>query len=127
MDDQREIYITATKKLAGTLGKLVENAKKKFSLMPMGSSMFTSMMGKGIKGMAEPIWSAYWEWLNALGVETRQEMEEVQKSFGDDKDVLKCTEELHAAEAGFYEIAGRLNTALQKQEDKVIQLVYTLT
>ena len=88
--------------------------------------MFASMMGKGTKRMAEPIWSAYWEWLNALGVETRQEMEEIQKSFGDDKDVLKCTEELHAAEAGFHEMAGRLNAALQKQEDKVIQLVYTL-
>jgi hypothetical protein len=126
---QREKYITATKKLAGTLGKLVENAKKKFSLMPMESSMSTTMMEKGMKrmpGIGEPVWTAYWEWLNALGVETRQEMEEIQKNFGDDKDVLKCMEELHEAEAGFYEMAGQLNAALQKQEDKVIQLVYTL-
>lgn len=122
MDSQREKYIAATKELAESLAKVVENAKKRFSQMPMGSSMFSMMMSKGMKRMAEPIWTAYWKWLNALGVATRQEMEELQKSFGDDEDVSKCTEELHAAETGFHEIAAKLNTALQKQEDKVIKL-----
>ena len=74
---------------------------------------------KGMKAMTEPIWSAYWKWLNALGTTTRQEMAAIQKSFGDDEDVLKCTEELCAAEVGFRGVAAQLNTALQKEEDKV--------
>ena len=123
MDSQREKYIAATKELADSIGKVAENSKKKISHMPLGSSMVSMMMSKGSKRMAEPIWSAYFKWLNTVGVETRQEMEELQKSFGDDKDILKCTEELHAAEAGIREIGAQLNTALQKQEDKVIKLL----
>ena len=118
-DSQREKYIAATTELAETLSRLLENAKKRFSQMPPGSSQFGTMVSKGIKGMSDPLWSAYWKWLNALGVTTQQEMEEIQKSFGDDKDVVKCTEELHAAEAGFHGYAAQLDTALQKEEDKV--------
>ena len=119
---QRDKYIAATKELAETLGRLVEGAKERFSqLMVPGSSQF-SMIGisKGIIGMAEPLWTAYWNWLNALGVTTRKKMEEIQKSFGDDKDVLKCMEELHSAEAGFREIAAQLDSIVQIEEDKVI-------
>lgn len=119
MDSQRDKYIAATKELAETLARVVENAKKRFSQMPPGSSQFAMMVSKGMKGMADPMWSAYWKWLNALGVTTRQEMEEIQKSFGDDKDVLQCTEELHTAETGFRGVIAQLNTALQKEEDKV--------
>ena len=123
MDDcQRDKYIAATKELAETLGRLVEGAKERLSqLVVPGSSQFSMVeISKGIIGMAEPLWTAYWEWLNALGATTRKKMEEIQKSFGDDKDVLKCTEELHAAEAGFREIAAQLDSVVQIEEDKVI-------
>ena len=124
-DSQREKYVTATTELAETLSRLVENAKKRFSQMSPGSSQFAMMVSKWMKDMADPIWSAYWKWLNALGITTRQEMEEIQNSFGDDKDVIKCTEELHAAEAGFRGVAAQLNTALQKGENKVTSYINT--
>ena len=66
--------------------------------MPSGSLQLAIMVSKGMKDMAEPIWSAYWKWLNVLRVTTRQEMEAIQKRFGDDKDVLKRTEELQRIE-----------------------------
>ena len=53
-------------------------------------------------------------------------MEEIQKSFGDDEDVLRCTEELHAAERGFREIAAQLESIVQIEEDKVISTVIQL-
>jgi hypothetical protein len=121
-DSQRDKYIAATKELVETLGGLVESVKERFSqLLVPGSSQF-SMIGitKGMMSIADPLWTAYWKWLNALGAKTRQEMEEIQKSFGDDKDILKCTEELHATEAGFREIAAQLDGIVQKEEDKVI-------
>ena len=121
-DSQRDKYIAATKELAETLGRLVEGAKERFSqLLVPGSSQFSMVeISKGIMDMGEPLWSAYCKWLTALRVETRKEMEEIQKSFGDDKDVLKCTEELHAAEAGFREIAAQIDSIVQIEEDKVI-------
>ena len=122
-DSQREKYVAATTELAETLSRVVENAKKRFSQMPPGSSQFAMMVSKWMKDMADPIWSAYWKWLNVLGIKTRQEMEEIQKTFGDDKDVVKCTEELHAAEAEFRGVAAQLNTALQKGEDKVTSYI----
>ena len=122
MDSKREKYIAATKELAETLAKTVENAKKRFSQMPtVGSSPHSAVMvAKGMRGAAESIWTAYWKWMSSIGAATRQEVDELQKSFGDDKDVLKCTEELHAAEAGFRGVAAQINTALQKEEDKVL-------
>ena len=39
----------------------------------------------------------------------------IQRSFEDDKDVLKCTEELHAAEAGFCGLVAQLDTAMKKE------------
>ena len=119
-DSKREKYIAATEELAQALGRMVENAKKMFGQMPPpGSSQFFAMTSEGIKGMAEPLWTAYWKWMNDVGATTRQEVEELQKSFGDDKDVLKCTEELHAAEAGFRGLITQLDTVVQKEEDKV--------
>ena len=63
--------------------------------------------------------TAYWKWLHTVGVSTRNELEEVKKSFGDDKDVMKCTQELYAAETQFGEMLAKLNAAVQKEEDKV--------
>ena len=58
--------------------------------------------------------------MNAVGATTRQEMEELQKSFGDsDKDVSKCMQELQAVEDKFGELAAQLNAMLQKEEGKV--------
>ena len=118
---QREKYIDATKELAESLAKVVESVKERFGPeMQLGSSQAYMMVSEGMKGMTLPIWTAYWKWMNDIGATTRQEVEELQKSFGDDKDVLKCTEELHAIEAGFREIIIQLHHDLQKEEDKVV-------
>ena len=121
MDSQREKYITATKELVETLSRVVENMNKRLSQVGVASQL-TAMMtqGKSLHSMTDPIWNGYWKWMNAVGATTRQEMEELQKSFGDsDKDVLKCTQELQAVEDKFGELAAQLNAMLQKEEDKV--------
>ena len=119
MDSQKEKFITATKELVGTVTKVVENVKKRFSQMGAGPQ-FTMMAAKGLRNMVNPIWTGYWKYLDAVRVNTKQEVEELQKSFGDDKDVLKCVEELHAAEAQFGGLAAQLNAVIQKEEDKVM-------
>ena len=120
MDSQREKYIAATKELVETLSRSFENTNKRLSQMGEASQL-TAMIaqGKGLGNMTYPIWDGYWKWMNDVGATTRKEVEELQKSFGDDKDVLKCTEELRAVEDKFGEMGTKVNAVLQKEEDKV--------
>lgn len=46
-------------------------------------------------------------------------MEQLWKSFGDDKEVLGCVEQLHAAEAQYNELTAEADADVQKEEDKV--------
>ena len=64
MDDSKREnlkHIAATKEVTQALGRMVENAEKMFGQMPPpGSSQFflRCMVSEGIKGMAEPLWTA---------------------------------------------------------------------
>ena len=117
-DSQREKFVVATKELVSTLNGVVEDATKKFSQME-GLQIPKIMSTKGYERMIRPTMTAYWKWLQAVGVSTRNELEEVKKSFGDDKDVLECMQELHATETQFSELRAKLDAVVQKEEDKV--------
>ena len=122
MATQREKFVVATKELVDSVTKVLENVNKRFG--QIGASQFvTAIAGKGIHNVVDPLWTGYWKWLSAVGVTTREEMEELQKSFGDDKEVLKCTEELHTVEIQFAEFMAKLNAVVQKEEDKVLIII----
>ena len=121
MDSHREKYIAATKELVETLSRSFEDANKWLSQVGEASQVTAMMVaqGNGLRKMMTPIWNGYWKWMNDVGATTRREVEEFQKSFGANKDVLKCTEELKAVEDKFGELGTKVNAVLQKEEDKV--------
>ena len=122
MELQREKFIRATKKLVDTLTRVVEAGRKEFTRI--GGVQFSLIIpdsadAKGIRQIIEPTWTGYWKWLEEVGVSTRSEMEQLWSSFGDDKEVLKCVEELIAAESKYNELTAQANVDVQKEEDKV--------
>ena len=119
LDPQREKFIVATKELVDTLNGVVEESTKKFS--QMGEHQIPKMMSTmaANEKIFRPTMAAYLKWLNTVGVSTRNELEEVKKGYGDDKDVLKCVQELNAVETQFGELATKLDAVMQKEEDKV--------
>ena len=81
--------------------KTVEAGRKEFTRIGGVQLSFIipdSAYAKGICQIIEPTWTGYWKWFEKVGVSSRNEMEQLWSSFGDDKEVLKCVEELHAAE-----------------------------
>ena len=126
MDLQREKFIAATKELVETLTRVVEAGRKEFSRI--GGYHFSFIVppshstqeAKGIRQIMEPTWKGYWKWFKTVGVSSRSEMEQLWNSFGtDDKDVLGCVEQLHAAEAQYNELTAEADADVQKEEDKV--------
>ena len=122
MEFQRETFISSTKKLVDTLTRVVEAGRKEFT--QIGGLQFSYIIpdnadAKGIRQIMEPTWTGYWKWLEEVGVSTRNEMEQLWSSFGDDKEVLKCVEELHAAESKYNELTAQADVEVQKEEDKV--------
>ena len=119
MDSQGERFVAATEELTETLTEFVESRRQMLGQRPAKSGLpFSAMVLKGMNGMVEPMWNGYYKWMSVLGVTTRKEAEDLLKSFGDEK-VMKCIEELGAAEAGFRAFATHLDTTLQTEEDKV--------
>ena len=123
MDSQREKYITATKGLVDALKRETEDARQRFSQLGglQLSKIMTTTIAEGVH-LFLPTVAAYLKWLETVGVSTRKEMEELKKSFGDDEDVLKCAEELLAAETQFVELGAKFNEVVQEEEDKVCKL-----
>ena len=124
MELQRERFITATKQLVDTLTRVVEAGRKEFT--QIGGLQFSSIIPHTpsatearIRQIIEPTWTGYWKWFETVGVSTRSEMEQLWNSFGDDKDVLKCVEHLHAAESKYNELTAEADIDVQKEEDKV--------
>ena len=122
MDARREKFITATKELVDTLNRVVEAGRKEFERV--GGMQFSLIApsaadAKGIRQIILPTWTGYWKWLNTVGVSTRNEMEQLWKSFGDDKDILKCVEQLHSAEKRYNELTAEADADVQNNEDKV--------
>ena len=120
--EQREKFISATKKLVDTLTRVVEAGRKEFT--QIGGLQFSLIIPntpgtKGIRQIIEPTWTGYWKWLEEVGVSTRNEMEQLWSSFGDDQEVLRCVEQLHAAESKYNELTAQADTDVQKEEDKV--------
>ena len=121
-DSRKEKYVTETRKVVAAMTKMVETAEKRFSILEGASKLLPARMmasKAGSKNMAEPLWNSYYEWMTSVGVSSKKEMEELQKSFGDNQDALKCTKELHAVEAQFTEMMSRMNAMVQKGEDRV--------
>ena len=119
MDSQRETFVTATRELVDTLTGVVENAEKKFSQFGAMGLMLPQMMSTRVRHMFEPTTTAYWKWLEAVGVSTRKEAEALQQSFVDDEGALKCMQDLTAVESRFRELSSKMNAGVQKEEDKV--------
>ena len=122
MELQRERFISATKKLVDTLTRVVEAGRKEFTRI--GGLQFSfitpdSADAKGIRQIIEPTWTGYWKWFEEVEVSTRNEMEQLWSSFSDDKEVLECVEELHAAESKYNELTAQVDVDVQKKEDKV--------
>ena len=132
MESQREKFITATKLLVDTLTRVVEAGRKEFT--QIGGLQFSSIVphtsnateAKGIRQIMEPTWTGYWKWFETVGVSTRNEMEQLWNSFGNDKDVLKSVEQLHAAESKYNELTAEADVDVQKEEDKVSCTPYQL-
>ena len=133
MDSQRDKFIAATKELVETLTRVVEVGRKEFRRI--GGHQFSFIVppshsaedAKGIRQIIEPTWNGYWKWLKTVGVSTRSEMEELWNSFGDDKDVLGCVEQLHAVEVQYNELTAEADADVQKEEDKVKLVLHTVT
>ena len=123
MDSQREKYIAATRGLVDILKRETEYARQRFSQLGglQVSQMMSNIVAEGAH-IFRPTVTGYLKWLETVGVSTRKEMEELKKSFGDDKDVLKCWEELLAAETQFVELGAKFNKVVQEEEDKVSKL-----
>ena len=122
MELQREKFISATKKLVDTLTRVVEAGRKEFT--QIGGLQFSYIIpdsadAKGIRQIIEPTWTGYWKWLEEVGVSTRNEMEHLWSSFGNDEEVQKCVEELLAAESKYNELTAQADVDVQKEEDKV--------
>ena len=122
MELQREKFISATKKLVDTLTRVVEAGRKEFTRI--GGLQFSFIIpdsadAKGIRQIIEPTWTGYWKWFEEVGVSTRNEMEQLWSSFGDDKEVLKYVEELHVAESKYNELTSQVDVDVQMEEDKV--------
>lgn len=122
MELQREKFISATKKLVDTLTRVTEVGRKEFS--QIGGFQFSFIIPdtpgtKGIRQIIEPTWTGYWKWFEEVGVSTRNEMEQLWSGFRDDKEVLKCVEQLHAAESKYNELTAQVDVDVQKEEDKV--------
>ena len=130
MDSQRETFIVATKQLVDILNRTIDNAKKMFSQATASEGFQPFNLAsreqapKAVPNIGEPTWTAYWEWMKAIGVSSKQEVEELTAKFPkDDKELSKCMDELNAAEARFSELAAMLNAIIQKKEDKVLTFV----
>ena len=126
MELQKEKFISATKKLVATLTRVVEAGRKEFT--QIGGVQFSFIIpeqadAKGIRQIMEPTWTGYWKWLEESGVSTRKEIEQLWSSFGDDEEVLKCVNELHAAESKYNELTAQADADVQKEEDKVSLIV----
>ena len=122
MELQREKFISATKELVDTLTRVVEAGRKEFT--QIGGLQFSyfipdSADAKGIRQIIKPTWTGYWKWLEEVGVSTRNEMEYLWSSFGNDEEVQKCVEELLAAESKYNELTAQADVDVQKEEDKV--------
>ena len=122
MELERDKFIAATKELVETLTKVVEAGRKEFN--QIGGFQFSLIVpnspgAKGIRQIMGPTCNGYYKWLKTVGVGTRKEMEELWSSFGEDKDVLDCIENLHAAEAKYNELTAQADADVQREEDKV--------
>lgn len=73
----------------------------------------------GIRRMMKPVWEAYQDWFVSLGVNTRSEAEQLWKSFGEDRDVQRCVQELLKAEEGYDAVLKKVEADVQQQEDTV--------
>jgi len=107
----------------------VEAGRKEFT--QIGGVQFSYIIPdiadvKGIRQIIEPTWTGYWKWLEEVGVSDRNEMEQLWNSFGDDDVVLKCVEELRAAESKYNELTAQANIDVQKEEDKIVSAEKTL-
>ena len=122
MDARREKFITATEELVDTLTSVVKAGRKE--LERVGGLQFSLISpiaadAKGIRQLIRPPSVGYWKWFNTVGVSTRSEMEQLWKSFGDDQGILKCVEQLHAAEKRYNELTVEADVDIQSNEDKV--------
>ena len=114
MASQRETLIVATKQLVNILNRTIDNA------FGQATSSEGFQPFHLIPNIGEPTWTAYWEWMKAIGVSSKQAVEELTAKFPkDDKELSMCMDELNAAEARFSEFAAMLNAIIQKKEDKV--------
>ena len=113
-------FLAATKQLITKLSYVIDNCAKE--VKQDGAIKFSHRSHQEDKGMRQairPVLKEYTDWLSAVGVKTRKEMDELLASFSDDSEVLKCAEDLKKEEQRFDAFMKQVNAVVQQDEVKV--------
>ena len=116
----RRQFLAATKQLITKLSSVIDNCAKEVE--QDGAVRFSHksyQQDKGVRQATRPVLKEYTDWLTAVGVKNRKEMDELLASFGDDSEVLKCAEDLKKEEQRFDAFMKQVDAVVQQDEDKV--------
>ena len=122
METDKSRVLTATKQLMDTLSSVIDKCAKEVE--QDGAIKFSHNSGrpdKGIRQATMPVAELYVDWLTAVGVKTRKEMDELLASFSDDSEMLKCAEDLQKVEQRFDALTKQVNVVVQQEEDTVLR------